>query len=71
MCRLFFVRVPGYNAAMSRTVKGAKGAGYDYQARRLGNQGGMGRLGPIYKRATCKWERRAAHVALSREGQSA
>lgn len=42
---------------MSRTVRGEKGAGYDYQGRRLGNTGHCGGCGPSRKRSTHSRER--------------
>ncbi len=42
---------------MSRTSKGAKGAGYEYWSRRPGNKQG-GQPGAVSKRATHRAERR-------------
>jgi len=44
---------------MSRTQKGAKGPGYDYWSRRLGNDGCQG-FGPDVKKKTHRMERREA-----------
>jgi hypothetical protein len=41
---------------MSRTIKGAKGCGYDYWTRRLGNNGMQG-YGKDVKRRTHRLER--------------
>lgn len=45
---------------MSRTIKGKKGIGYDYQGRRAGNKGGCNSPGNGVKRTTHRRERMAA-----------
>jgi hypothetical protein len=48
---------------MSRTVKGAKGPGYEYWSRRPGNLGGS-QPGSATKRVTTKLERAASKREL-------
>lgn len=43
---------------MSRTVRGAKGPGYEYWSARPGNKGGAGRPGKSTKVQTHRVERR-------------
>lgn len=51
---------------MSRTRKGAKGAGYDYWTKRLGNTGAQG-YGPDVKKRTHRLERIANKKAAQKE----
>ena len=43
---------------MSRTIKGAKGPGYDYWSRRPGNESGCNSPSPFTKKVTHRKERR-------------